>query len=286
VNMCFVSKWRVLVALVFVIFRWTHSFSAPFHHGRMTSNLNRQVHSLIVSHDGEHDSSTTVKYTTEECILFLEQEDCNMPEKRRNRLARDVTRSRLRHDREAAKINQSIASAEANRRSSMPRKQRQPQNKNNSARNNNHHKTPTFRILSSFQEASSVMEMDQWMDELIGHSENNPNNNGEQGEGEYLLTAREQTNLIRLLGSRGAHDTMLRYLDHLSSSSPQTSLQDNGVFWYTASIGALTKSPKYRGKALGLLDKMDRLDIVPNAYTFTALFTGIHGRQNTLKLME
>jgi pentatricopeptide repeat protein len=89
-----------------------------------------------------------------------------------------------------------------------------------------------------------------------------------------------------LLGSRGAHDTMLRYLDHLSSSSPQTSLQDNGVFWYTASIGALTKSPKYRGKALGLLDKMDRLDIVPNAYTFTALFTGIHGRQNTLKLME
>ena len=100
-----------------------------------------------------------------------------------------------------------------------------------------------------------------------------------------LLTPRDQTNLVRLLGSRGMFYTMLSLVKNISvninlvDSKKRNAGINNMQYLYAAAMTALAKSPnpKYRMRCSLLLDEMDELNIVPNSYVITALFLSIDG---------
>jgi len=110
-----------------------------------------------------------------------------------------------------------------------------------------------------------------------------------------LLTPRDQTDLIRILGSRGMYYTMLCFLKHLALNVDQQGtdtgkedIHSDIQYAYTAAITALAKSsnPKYRMRTTLLLDEMDELGIQPNSYVITAVFLAIEGGKAARELIK
>lgn len=112
-----------------------------------------------------------------------------------------------------------------------------------------------------------------------------------------LLTPRDQTNLIRYLGSRGLYYTMSCLLRHLatnlnfytpSNESDGKNMYNNIQYAYSAAITALAQStnPKYRTRTLLLLDEMDDFGIPPNSYIITAIFLSIDGGKGAREMLK
>jgi pentatricopeptide repeat protein len=86
---------------------------------------------------------------------------------------------------------------------------------------------------------------------------------------------RQDTNVIRLLGTRKAYSSMLQFLRRQPQPHPS-----HAIYEYTAAISILGQAvddPTYRSMAHGLFDEMIHLGITPNSYTCTALFLAIDG---------
>ncbi len=107
------------------------------------------------------------------------------------------------------------------------------------------------QILQTFQSSSaSISELERVTDELVTLE----CNNGVQTVPlSSLVLPRDQSNLIRLLGSQHAYTSMLKLLRHFhkhehdgdgtdSDYSGSGSTSDSGVYAYTAAIMALAKS--------------------------------------------
>ena len=125
-----------------------------------------------------------------------------------------------------------------------------------------------------------------------------------------LITPRDQTTIIRLLGSRRLFYTMLCFLKYLAtnfdrdekrkkenkigSNNEESNIDYHSNFYknmqyaYTAAITALAQSPnpKYRMRAILLLDEMDQLNIPPNSYVLTAIFLSIDGGKAARELLK
>ena len=103
-----------------------------------------------------------------------------------------------------------------------------------------------------------------------------------------ILMPRDQSNLIRLLGSKGvgAYTTMLKLLHHLVNDA---SMSVSGCqYAYTAAIIVLAKSSskRWKAQAIALLDEMDSKHIEPNTYTYTAAFHAVDGGKAALELLN
>ena len=103
-----------------------------------------------------------------------------------------------------------------------------------------------------------------------------------------IIMPRDQSNLIRLLGSKGvgAYTTMLKLLHHLVNDA---SMSVSGCqYAYTAAIIVLAKSSskRWKAQAIALLDEMDSKHIEPNTYTYTAAFHAVDGGKAALELLN
>lgn len=119
------------------------------------------------------------------------------------------------------------------------------------------------------------------------------NNNNDDDNSVYLtslLQPRDQTDLIRMLGSRGMFYTMECLLKHIAinSTRDQKDRIKNMQYAYTAAITALAKSanPKYRQRSELLLDEMDHLGIPPNSYVITAILLAVEGGKAAKELIQ
>jgi len=132
-------------------------------------------------------------------------------------------------------------------------------------------------IISSFSAVDNVEQLSTMVDDLICKLENS---SGSSSSASRLISPREVTSLIRLLGARGAYDAMLKFLRHPASRP--------NVFSYTAACASLAQSsnPTYRSQSASLLDEMDRMGIQPSTYTFTAIMLGVDGGADAMKMME
>ncbi len=105
-----------------------------------------------------------------------------------------------------------------------------------------------------------------------------------------LLQPRDQTDLIRMLGSRGMFYTMECLLKHIAINSTrhQKNRIKNMQYAYTAAITALAKSanPKYRQRSELLLGEMDHLGIPPNSYVLTAILLAVEGGKAAKDLIQ
>ena len=103
-----------------------------------------------------------------------------------------------------------------------------------------------------------------------------------------IIMPRDQSNLIRLLGSKGvgAYTTMLKLLHHLVNDA---SMSVSGCqYAYTAAIIVLAQSSskRWKAQAIALLDEMDSKHIEPNTYTYTAAFHAVDGGKAALELLN
>ncbi len=112
-----------------------------------------------------------------------------------------------------------------------------------------------------------------------------------------LMTPRDQTSLIRYLGSRGLYYTMSCLLKHLveelelhtpTNEDSTTNEYANIQYAYSAAITSLAQSsnPKYRMRATSLLDEMDSLGIPPNSYIITATFLSVDGGKASREMIK
>ena len=125
-------------------------------------------------------------------------------------------------------------------------------------------------IFESFRAVENVDQLNRMVDDVLGKLDNE----------EAIISARDVTNLVRLLGARQAYDAMLKFVRHPSTHPT--------VFSYTAAVASLAQStnPKYRSLSASLLDEMDNLGIQPNTYTFTAVLLGVNGGKGAMKMMK
>jgi len=140
------------------------------------------------------------------------------------------------------------------------------------------------QVLFHFQKMENEPFLQEMIQDIISlQIDCRPNGTKDDGKVYFasLLTPRDQTNIIRLLGSRQLYETMHCFLNFLTSSRNNILPQNHRHFQYAyaAAISALAQSSdqKYRRKAISLLDEMDKLGIEPNSYVITAVFLSIDG---------
>ena len=145
-------------------------------------------------------------------------------------------------------------------------------------------------VIGAFQMAKTIATITEMVDEFIAIR-------GKNNDGichpplSTILSARDETNLIRLLGARGAYDAMLKYLRFLASDKYMLLSTDHlsgaSVFAYTAAITALAQSSdrRYRSKSKRLLKEMEENGVQPNSFAFTALFLSVDGGSEAKKMM-
>ena len=146
-------------------------------------------------------------------------------------------------------------------------------------------------VVTAFHHAKSSAVLTDMIDDFIAIK-------GKSNDGichpplSATLSGREETNLIRLLGVRGAYDAMLKYLQYLASdqyiSISTDQLSGATVFSFTAAITALSQSSdqRYRRMAKQLLKQMEGLGVRPNSFTFTALFLSVDGGKQANEMMN
>lgn len=125
-------------------------------------------------------------------------------------------------------------------------------------------------IFESFKAVENVDQLNRMVDDVLSKLDNE----------EAIISSRDVTNLVRLLGARQAYDAMLKFVRHPSTHPT--------VFSYTAAVASLAQSTnrKYRSQSASLLDEMDGLGIQPNTYTFTAVLLGVDGGKGAMKMMK
>ena len=141
-------------------------------------------------------------------------------------------------------------------------------------------------------------------EEVVSNSTTKKQNDDESDKRKTLislLTPRDQTNLIRYLGSRGLFYTMQCLLKHLATNldlytstnesknhNEKKNKYNNIQYAYSAAIQALAQStnPKYRMRTSLLLDEMDHFGIPPNSYIITAIFLSIDGGKASREMIQ
>lgn len=202
-----------------------------------------------------------------------------LPEAGHFKTERDEERLRLRRQREveraigASNVKQNDDDQEENRNSKnyhqRPRR-RSRQERGPTWPKEKNHVRHNDSMFESFRAVENVDQLNRMVDDVLSKLDKE----------EAIISARDVTNLVRLLGARQAYDAMLRFVRHPSTHPT--------VFSYTAAIASLAQSTnlKYRSQSTSLLDEMDVLCIEPNTYTFTAVLLGVDGGKGAMKIMK
>ncbi len=143
------------------------------------------------------------------------------------------------------------------------------------------------QILIKFEaETRNKRRLENLVDELVASETHDKD--GSPVSLSSLVIPRDQSNLIRLLGAKGSYSSMLKLLRHFHKGKNENGGSQNGVYAYTAAITALAQSsnPRWKSQAVGLLDEMDELSILPNTFTFTAVFLAINGGKAAVEILQ
>ena len=156
-------------------------------------------------------------------------------------------------------------------------------------------------VIKFHSETRHKKRLERLVDELMASKTHDCNGNTVPLSS--LVTQRDQSNLIRLLGAKGSYSSMLKLLRHFhyhlhrgakvnnnddKSSSASQNIINSGVYQYTAAMTALAQSsnPRWKTQAVDLLDEMDDLHIPPNTYTFTAIFLAVDGGKAAVEILQ
>ena len=109
-----------------------------------------------------------------------------------------------------------------------------------------------------------------------------------------LLSPRDQTFIVKDLGSRGLYYSMNMFLKRITNTflisinGGRDIDYTNMQYAYTAAITALSRSQnqKHRTRAMLALDEMDKFGIPPNSFVITALFLSVDGGKAARALMK
>lgn len=208
-------------------------------------------------------------------VGFLPKNSKNLPEKRGFKKSRDQDRIRIRFERQAQRADESrqqflMGKQEKNMNyqnqesSSLHDSKQFNNNNNNNKKRNNDEKDHTcmiYEIAKLLKASKSEREMNQ----ILRNAK---------------LSPRDESDLVRILGSRCAYDPML-FLLYNSPNGPN-------VHSYTSAIASLahSSSPDYRKQALKVLDSMSNKGVVPNSFTFTAAFLAVDGAAQAIEMMK
>ena len=212
---------------------------------RATATLfNKKLSSIYIDHN-ESDITSSEQG-------FLELSSRSLPEKRGLKRRRDKERLQIRFERQAERVNKNRNDFLKQKNDLTKAKQRQKYNGN---------RCELQKIAESIEACKSEKEMNDIMEQS-------------------KLSQRDETDLLRLLGSRCSYTEMLYILD--------CSLHKPSVHSYTSVIASLAQSTSIndRRKALNVLDTMMEKDIIPNSFTFTAAFLAVDNPSATMEILE
>lgn len=138
------------------------------------------------------------------------------------------------------------------------------------------------QILSIFHSKSWKQDLEEVTKDLIQYKIRNFQQ--ETISMSDLITPKDQTSIIRLLGAKGCYKAMMAMLHHFLPKMDEIDCQ----FLYTAALTAFaqSKTPKSREYAIRILDEMDENGVRPNGYTLTAAFLSIDGGRKAMALWD
>jgi hypothetical protein len=140
--------------------------------------------------------------------------------------------------------------------------------------------------FDSLLDGKSSDEIDGWMKEQVQGVISDTNNTKTTQLALPLFqnqwSSRQEVEFIRCLGGRQACTAVLLFVKHLARQT---------VFCYTAAIASLANaasmSDEYREvSSLQLLDEMQQNHVIPNGFTYSALFQAVRGPAQARALYE